>query len=50
MTREAALGFMILAAKMQGFDSATIKELKNEMKDLMDKKEESEAEEMYERF
>jgi hypothetical protein len=47
MTNEAALGYMIIAARAAGLEEKIIKNLESEMQWAFDMKTESEAEESY---
>ena len=50
MTNEAAIGYMILAAKDLGLDKKVINQLEDNMKYFMDLKTVSEAEKAYKNF
>lgn len=50
MTNDAAIGYMILAAKDLGLDKEVISQLEENMKYFMDVKTESEAEKAYKEF
>lgn len=50
MTNEAAIGYMILAAKNSEFSDRLIQRLEGNMQRVMDEKTEEEAELAYEKF
>lgn len=50
MTNQAALGYMILAAKRKGYTEEQIRELEGAMLYMMDMKTEDEAEKAYREF